>query len=70
MQNVACPITIVSVESWMLRKPKNEFSAMPVITPGRAIGSTFRVRSLGGQHPGVGPAGRALARDHCADRER
>ncbi|HWF81242.1 MAG TPA: hypothetical protein VN695_11720 [Streptosporangiaceae bacterium] len=42
MQNVACPITIVSVERPMLMKLKNEFSAMPVITPGSAIGRTSR----------------------------
>src|SRR5690242_10337117 len=42
MQNVAWPITIVSTPSWMFAKPKKLFSATPVMTPGRAIGSTSR----------------------------
>src|SRR5215472_7631113 len=42
MQNVACPMTMVSVPSWMPVKEKNEFSAIPVMIPGSAIGSTSR----------------------------
>src|SRR5215472_3652008 len=42
MQNVVCPMTIVSVPSWMPVKEKNEFSAIPVMIPGSAIGSTSR----------------------------
>src|SRR5258708_6764231 len=41
MQNVACPMTIVSSEKFTPPKVKNEFSAMPVMIPGRAIGSTI-----------------------------
>src|SRR5215831_16737752 len=42
MQNVACPMTMVSVPSWMPVNEKNEFSAIPVMIPGSAIGSTSR----------------------------
>src|SRR6516162_6792078 len=42
MQNVVCPMTIVSVPSWMPVKEKNEFSAIPVMIPGSAIGSMSR----------------------------
>ena len=42
MQNVAWPITIVHSEKSMSLKVKNEFSAMPVMIPGSAIGSTSR----------------------------
>src|SRR5208282_368276 len=42
MQNVAWPITIVSTPSWMFVKPKKLFSATPVMTPGKASGSTSR----------------------------
>src|SRR6516165_149701 len=42
MQNVAWPITIVSTPSVMFVKPKKLFSATPVMTPGKAIGSTSR----------------------------
>src|SRR3954447_19341527 len=40
MQNVACPITIVSNENRTPPNAKNEFSAIPVMMPGSAIGST------------------------------
>ncbi len=40
MQNVACPMTIVRVPSRIPVKEKKEFSAMPVMMPGRASGST------------------------------
>src|SRR5215469_10821293 len=46
MQNVAWPITIVSTPSWMFVKPKKLFSATPVMTPGKAIGSTSRNETL------------------------
>src|SRR2546421_9925836 len=39
MQNVAWPITIVQYERLMVQNWKNEFSAMPVMIPGSAIGS-------------------------------
>src|SRR5437870_11760274 len=42
MQNVAWPMTIVHSESLTPVNAKNEFSAMPVMRPGRAIGSTSR----------------------------
>src|SRR5690349_7849137 len=42
MQKVAWPITIVSTPRVMFVKPKKLFSATPVMTPGRAIGSTSR----------------------------
>src|SRR5918912_2541805 len=45
MQKVACPMTIVQSEglkSWTGLFLKNELSAIPVTTPGRAIGSTSR----------------------------
>src|SRR2546423_3776880 len=38
MQKVAWPITIVQSEKFQPRKVKNEFSAIPVMIPGRAIG--------------------------------
>src|SRR6266581_7242021 len=40
MQNVAWPITIVHSESAIPPVTKNEFSAIPVMIPGSAIGST------------------------------
>src|SRR2546423_14165909 len=40
MQNVAWPMMIVSTEKLIPRLAKNEFSAMPVMIPGSAIGST------------------------------
>src|ERR1700682_6396886 len=40
MQNVVWPITIVQIDSEMPLKLKNEFSAMPVMIPGSASGST------------------------------
>ena len=40
MQNVVCPITMVKVPNWTPVKEKNEFSAIPVMMPGRASGST------------------------------
>src|ERR687887_494019 len=45
MQKVACPITIVhsdGVRWWAGLFEKNELSAIPVTTPGRAIGRTSR----------------------------
>src|SRR5258707_12506981 len=42
MQNVACPITIVQYERFTFQNVKNEFSAMPVMIPGSAIGRTSR----------------------------
>ena len=42
MQNVACPTTIVQIESSTLANVKKEFSASPVTMPGSAIGSTSR----------------------------
>src|SRR6266542_3949505 len=45
MQNVAWPITIVQRDGEMSRTgllAKNEFNAMPVTTPGSAIGNTSR----------------------------
>src|SRR5512146_707066 len=45
MQKVACPITIVQRDGEILRTwlfEKNELSAMPVTTPGSAIGRTSR----------------------------
>src|SRR5690348_6048225 len=42
MQNVVCPMTMVTVPSWMPVKEKNEFSAIPVMMPGSASGSTSR----------------------------
>src|SRR5713226_6484563 len=42
MQKVVWPITIVQIEREMPLKLKKEFSAMPVIIPGRASGSTKR----------------------------
>src|SRR5437660_8832516 len=42
MQNVACPTTIVVNDSVVDVKLKNEFSAMPVMIPGSASGSTSR----------------------------
>src|SRR2546423_14438716 len=45
MQKVACPITIVQSDGLMWYTglfEKNELSAIPVTTPGRAIGSTSR----------------------------
>src|SRR3990172_1125823 len=41
-QNVAWPITIVHSERSTDQNTKNEFSAMPVMIPGRAIGKTNR----------------------------
>src|SRR5919202_1105157 len=38
MQKVAWPITIVQSENWNAANEKNELSAIPVMTPGRAIG--------------------------------
>src|SRR5579862_8265661 len=40
MQNVACPITIVSSDRLTPTYWKAEFSAMPVMIPGSASGST------------------------------
>src|SRR5207244_1875593 len=40
MQKVACPITIVQSERSIPPVTKNEFSAIPVMIPGSAIGST------------------------------
>src|SRR5690242_11703917 len=40
MQKVACPTTIVSSEKLTPLKVKKEFSAIPVMIPGSAIGST------------------------------
>src|SRR5919197_5178158 len=40
MQNVACPTTIVHSDRFAAQKVKNEFSAIPVMIPGSAIGST------------------------------
>src|SRR6266498_4600905 len=45
MQNVECPITIVQsdgVRWWTGLFEKNELSAIPVTTPGSAIGRTSR----------------------------
>src|SRR5919198_907981 len=42
MQNVAWPITIVQRDGWIEPNEKNEFRAMPVITPGKAMGRTSR----------------------------
>src|SRR5437588_5611063 len=45
MQKVACPITIVQSDGlmwWNGLFEKNELSAIPVTTPGSAIGSTSR----------------------------
>src|SRR6267378_2543763 len=42
MQKVAWPMTIVSSENVRLLKLMNEFSAIPVMIPGSAIGSTSR----------------------------
>src|SRR6266545_2178558 len=45
MQNVECPITIVQSDGdrWCTGLfPKNELSAIPVTTPGSAIGRTSR----------------------------
>ena len=42
MQNVVCPMMMVSVPSWIPVKEKKEFSAIPVMMPGRASGSTSR----------------------------
>src|SRR3954447_17354561 len=42
MQNVACPITIVQRDGWIELNEKNEFSAIPVTTPGSAIGRMSR----------------------------
>src|SRR4029079_11360917 len=39
-QKVACPMTIVQKLRSIDQKPKNELSAMPVMIPGSAIGST------------------------------
>ena len=40
MQNVAWPMTIVRTENGIAVKVMNELSAMPVMIPGSAIGST------------------------------
>src|SRR3954453_413468 len=40
MQNVACPMTIVVSENVTPPNAKNEFSAIPVMIPGSASGST------------------------------
>src|SRR4051794_31057156 len=40
MQNVPCPITIVQSENGMPENWMNEFRAIPVTTPGSAIGRT------------------------------
>src|SRR4051794_6329899 len=42
MQKVAWPITIVQYERLIDQNWKNEFSAIPVMIPGRAIGSTSK----------------------------
>src|SRR3954469_16067124 len=42
MQNVVCPMMMVTVPSWIPVKEKNEFSAIPVRMPGSASGSTSR----------------------------
>ena len=42
MQNVVCPTTIVIVPSCSPVNEKNEFSAIPVMMPGSASGSTSR----------------------------
>src|SRR5437588_5828962 len=42
MQKVAWPMTIVQSESEMWPVTKKEFSAIPVMIPGSAIGSTTR----------------------------
>jgi hypothetical protein len=42
MQNVVCPMTIVIVPSCSPVNEKNEFSAIPVMMPGSASGSTSR----------------------------
>src|SRR5215472_590913 len=40
MQNVVCPATTVRVPNWTPVNEKKEFSAIPVMMPGRASGST------------------------------
>src|SRR5258705_7158564 len=40
MQNVAWPMTIVQYDRLIFQNWKNELSAMPVMMPGSAIGST------------------------------
>src|SRR5579884_126684 len=42
MQNVAWPMTIVVSDRFVPVKVKNELSAIPVMIPGSAIGSTSR----------------------------
>src|SRR5260370_40977942 len=42
MQKVVCPVTIVQIESEMPLKRKKSLSAIPVMIPGRASGSTKR----------------------------
>src|ERR671935_1290617 len=42
MQKVAWPITIVQIEKLSPAKTKNEFSAIPVMIPGSAIGRISR----------------------------
>src|SRR3978361_1949849 len=42
MQNVACPIMIVQRENGMPATANEDCRAIPVITPGRAIGMTTR----------------------------
>jgi hypothetical protein len=42
MQNVVCPMMMVRVPSWTPVKEKKEFSAIPVMMPGRASGNTSR----------------------------
>src|SRR3954447_11460175 len=42
MQNVACPMTIVQSDGWIEPNEKNEFSAIPVTTPGSAMGRTSK----------------------------
>src|SRR5215472_11084901 len=40
MQNVVCPATTVRVPNWTPVNEKKEFSAIPVMMPGKASGST------------------------------
>src|SRR6266487_5067114 len=42
MQNVVCPTTMVHSDKWYPLNEKNDFNAMPVTMPGKAIGKRSR----------------------------
>ena len=71
MQNVAWPMTIVSSERLIPAKLKAEFSAMPVMMPGSASGSTSSERDgLAAEEAEAVHAERRRRAEHERDRRR